>query len=205
MIRGRGLVPALFFALAGCSGTYQVVHMPQYEADLYPLTQTKSGVTIAVDDIRTGQRAERYFGADLLKEGVIPVNVIVSNFGKTRVIVKPSDILLYRGKEIVDPLPIEWVSDSAKRQHWFLRTKTEEEVDKYLENSTFKERILFPSESYRGVIFFSVPQPKTLADRWFKTFSVWSEGAPRLRVGLTNLDTGDRMLFGPFPVTLPER
>ena len=38
MIRGRGLVPALFFALAGCSGTYQVVHMPQYEADLYPLT-----------------------------------------------------------------------------------------------------------------------------------------------------------------------
>src|SRR5713101_6700194 len=105
--------------LAGC-GSYQVAQMPQYEADLYPLTQSKSGITIGIDDIRSPERAQRYFGADLVKDGVLPVNVVVSNYGKHRVVVKPSDILLHRGKEIVDPLPIQIVAAAAKGQHRFL-------------------------------------------------------------------------------------
>jgi len=190
--------------LAACSRSYQVVQVPEYGADLYPLSQTKSGVTIAVDEIRRPERAERFFGVDLVKEGIVPVNVVISNFGKQRVLIKPSDILLYRGKEIIDPLPIEMVQATVKRQRSFLAASTETQVDKFFESSTFKEAVLLPSESYRGVVFFAPPPAKTLGDRWFRVLYAYSEGGPRIRLGVTNLESGDRMLFGPFQVVLPQ-
>lgn len=201
----RVLLPVLLsLVLLGCAGSYQVVHMPQYEADLYPQSQTKAGITIAIDEIKRPQRAERYFGADLIKQGILPVAVVVSNYGKQRAVVKPSDILLHRGREIIDPLPVEIVVATAKRQHGFLRSKTEEELNKFFENTTFKETVLLPNETYRGVMFFAAPMPKRTTDRYFTALSVFRESGPRLRVGLTNLDTGDRLLFGPFSLTFPE-
>ena len=191
-------------ALLGCTRSYDVVQVPPYGADLYPLSQTKAGVTIAVDDIKRPERARRYFGADLISEGIFPVNVVVSNYGKQRVVVKPSDILLYRGKEIIDPVPLELVIATAKKQRWFLASTTEEEVGKYFENATFKEAVLLPNESHRGVVFFAPPPPKSTADRWFRMLSSYSEGGTRIRMGVTNIDNGERMLFGPFSVSLPE-
>lgn len=197
--------PAMFLALAvaGCAGSYRVVEMPQYQADLYPLTQTKSGVTIAIDEIKSAERAERYFGADLVKEGIVPVNVVVSNYGKERIVVKPSDILLHRGKDILDPMPVRLVAATAKRQHGYLASKTEEEVDKFLEGSAFKERLLMPSETYRGILFFNAPPPKKFTERFFTTYSTYGDTGSRLRVGLTNLDSGDRVMFGPFWLAMP--
>src|ERR687896_2232852 len=99
----------LVLAVAGCSSSYRVVQVPQYGADLYPQSQTKSGVTVAIDEMKAAERVERLFGADLIKEGILPVNVVVSNFGKQRILLKPSDILLYQGKEVIDPVPVEMV------------------------------------------------------------------------------------------------
>jgi hypothetical protein len=93
---------------------------------------------------------------------------------------------------------------TAKRQHGYLASSTEEEVNKFFENSTFKEAVLLPNESYRGVVFFAPPGPKRLIDRWFRAYSSYSEGGPRIRMGVTNLDSGDRLLFGPFTVALPQ-
>jgi hypothetical protein len=201
----RMLIPLLLgLVLQGCAGSYRVVQIPQYEADLYPLSQAKAGITISIDEIKSPQRAERYFGADLIKEGIVPVNVVVSNYGKQRVVVKPSDILLYRGKEIIDPLPVEMVVATAKRQHRFLRFNTEEEVNKFFENATFKETVLLPQETHRGVMFFATPTPRRTVDRFFTALSVYREGGPKIRVGLTNLDTGERLLFGPFSIALPQ-
>ena len=194
----------LVFALVGCTPSYQVVEVPQYGADLYPTSQTKAGITIAIDEIRRPDRAERYFGSDLIREGILPVNVVVSNYSKQSVTVRPSDILLYRGKEVIDPLPIPMIVAMAKRQHRFLASSTKEEVNKFFENSTFKEAVLLPNESYRGVVFFAPPAPKRLIDRWFTRYSTYSEGGPRIRMGVTHIDSGDRLLFGPFPVALPE-
>jgi hypothetical protein len=194
----------LVFALAGCTPSYQVVEVPQYGADLYPTSQTKAGITIAIDEIRRPDRAERYFGSDLIREGILPVNVVVSNYSKQSVTVRPSDILLYRGKEVIDPLPIPMIVAMAKRQHRFLASSTAEEVNKFFGNSTFKEAVLLPNESYRGVVFFAPPAPKGLIDRWFTRYSTYSEGGPRIRMGVTHIDSGDRLLFGPFPVALPE-
>lgn len=194
----------LALALLGCARSYRVVEVPQYGADLYPLSQTRAGITVAVDEIRGAERAERFFGSDLIREGIFPVNVVISNFSKQRVTVKPSDILLYRGKEIIDPLPLEMVVATAKRQHGFLSSSTEGEVNKFFESSTFKEAVVMPNESYRGVVFFAPPKTKGIVDRWFRRLSVYNEAGPRVRMGVTNLDSGDRLLFGPFSIALPE-
>jgi hypothetical protein len=199
------LLPLFPLVVCACSSSYRVVQVPQYGADLYPQAQTRSGITVAVDEMKSATRVERLFGADLIKEGILPVNVVVSNFGKQRMILKPSDILLHQGKEVIDPVPVEMVLATAKRQKSFLRSSTQAEVDKYFEEATFKETTLLPNETYRGVMFFAVPaQQKKTADRFFTTWSVYREGGPKVRVGITNLDSGERVLFAPFPIRLPE-
>jgi len=37
--------------LAGCASSYQVVQFPQREADLYPLSQTRDGISVAIDEV----------------------------------------------------------------------------------------------------------------------------------------------------------
>jgi hypothetical protein len=198
------LAPLLSLLLAGCAGSYRVVQVPHYGADLYPQSQTRSGITVAIDEMTAPERVERLFGTDLIGQGVLPVNVVVSNFGKQRVLLKPSDILLYRGKEIIDPIPVEMVMGIAKRSK-NLREATQGEVDKYLDGTLLKEAALYPNETYRGVMFFAVPPGKSFLDRFFTSYSLHNEGGPRVRIGMTNLDSGERVLFAPFPITLPEK
>lgn len=205
MTSTRLILPVFLAAvLMGCAGSYQVVQIPQREADMYPLSQTAAGVTVAIDEVRSAARAERYFGADLVKAGIVPVSVIVSNYGKHRVVVKPSDILLHQNKEIVDPLPLEMVVTTAKDEHWFLGSKTEQSIYSFFENVAFKETILFPKDTYRGVMFFAAPKPARTSDRFFTLLSVFREGGPKIRVAMTDLDSGERVHFGPFSLTAPD-
>jgi hypothetical protein len=184
---------ALVLVLLGCAGSRQVAHAPKYEADLYPVSETKAGITIGIDEIRQPERAERYFGADLLKEGIVPVSVVVSNYGKQRVVVKPSDILVHRAKNVIDPLPIA-----------SLRSRMGKELGRSIENAAFTETVLSPNESYRGVLFFATPVPKRTVDRLLSAFSALREGGPKIRVGVTNLDSGERVVFGPFLLTFTD-
>jgi hypothetical protein len=201
-------LPASILVLAiimgGCAGSYHVVQLPQREADLYPLSQTKKGVTIAIDEIKGVARAKRYFGADLIKEGILPIAVVVSNYGDRAVMVKPSDVLLHRGKEIVDPLPIEVVLEIAKRQHWFLRSKTEEQIDNFFAGMMFNETSLPPNETYQGVLFFSKPKAHRQRESSFLISSLFREGGPKVRIGVTDLESHDRLHFGPFSLSSPE-
>ena len=173
------LVALIALAVSGCASSYRVVQVPQYGADLYPQSQTRSGVTVAIDELKTAERVERLFGADLIKDGILPVNVVVSNFGKQRMVLKPSDILLHQGKDVIDPIPVELVMATAKRQKTFLRSSTEAEVDKYFAASTFKETTLFPNETYRGVMFFAVPAQKKAMERFFSSWSVYRDGGQK--------------------------
>jgi len=199
----RLIIPLVAVVLSACSSSYRVVQVPQYGADLYPQAQTRSGITVAVDEMKSPERVERLFGADLIKEGILPVNVVISNFGKQRLLLKPSDILFYQGKEVIDPLPVEMVMATAKRQK-YLRTSTEKEVDKYFGDAMLKETAVSTSETYRGIMFFALPAPKRPADRFFTSLSIFRDDGPKMRIGLTNLDTGERVLFPPFSVKLPE-
>ena len=204
-MKTRRVLPAIFLALAvaGCASSYRVVQVPQYGADLYPQSQTRAGITVAIDEMKGAERVERLFGADLVAEGILPVNVVVSNFGKQRVLVKPADVLLHRGREVIDPVPVEMVMATAKRQKSFLRASTQEEVDRYFEQTAFKETAVYPNETYRGVLFFAVPAQKRVADRFFTSLSLFREGGPKMRVGVTNVESGERVLFAPFTITLP--
>lgn len=196
---------ALF--LAGCAGSYQVVRIPQYAADLYPVSQTKAGVTVAIDEIKNPERTARFFGADLIKAGILPVSVVVSNYSENRAVVKPSDVLLHRGREIIDPIPVEVVAAAAKRQHGLLRAETEQEVDSFFENLAFKETVLLPNDTYQGVIFFAIPGPREGRDRrgrFFTVLSAFREGGPSIRVGVTDLGAGERLRFGPLSLSRPE-
>ncbi|MGH8631156.1 MAG: hypothetical protein ACREU7_10410 [Burkholderiales bacterium] len=205
MFSARILFP-VFLApiLAGCAGSYQVVKLPEREADLYPLAQTKAGITIAIDEIKSASRARTYFGTDLVRNGIVPVVVVVSNYGEHRVNVKPSDLMLHKGNEVIDPLPLEFVVAAAKRRHGFLRAKTIEQIDAFFNAVAFRETVLLPNETYQGVMFFPSPKPERTRDSFFKAYSLFREAGPRIRVGVTNLDTRDRLHFGPFSAFLGE-
>jgi hypothetical protein len=189
--------------LSSCASSYSVVQLPERDADLYPRSQTREGVTIAIDEIRGGQRATRYFGTNLTRRGVLPVTVVVSNYGKERVLVKPSDILVHRGNDIIDPLPIETIIAMAKDERWFLREKTEKQVEKYFEGLVFTESVVMPAETYQGVMFFPAPRAERNTGSLFNVMTLFREGGPRIRVGMRNMDTQDRVLFGPFSLTMP--
>jgi hypothetical protein len=77
-------------------------------------------------------------------------------------------------------------------------------VDKYFGDAMLKETSLFPNDTYRGVMFFAVPAQKRLMDRFFTSWSVYRDGGPKMRVGVTNVESGERVLFAPFAITLPE-
>ena len=199
----RMLYPVVALLVSACASSYRVVQVPQYGADLYPQSQTRSGVTVAVDEMNNAGRVERLFGVDLIKEGILPVTVVVSNFGKQRVLLKPSDILFYQGSEVIDPLPVEMVRATAKRQK-YLRSSTEKQVDKYFGDATLRETTLYPNETYRGVMFFALPAAKRPLDRFFTSWSILRDDEPKIRIGLTNHESGERVLFAPFALRLPE-
>jgi hypothetical protein len=205
MTPARVLLPLVAFVLSACASSYRVVQVPQYGADLYPQAQTRSGITVAVEEMKNPERVERMFGADLIKEGILPVNVVVSNFGKQRLLLKPSDILLYQGKEVMDPLPVEMVMATAKRQKIPAHQHREGGRQILRRRDAQGDRAFPRTKRNRGIMFFAVPAaPKRTLDRFFTSWSVFREDGPKMRIGITNLDSGERVLFAPFSVKLPE-
>ena len=198
------MLSSVALALLSCASPYQVVKLPEREADLYPLSQTRAEITIAIDEITSAERGERYFGANLIREGILPLSVVVSNYGAHRVIMKPSDILVHRGAEIIDPLPIETVIATAKNQHWSLRSKTEKQVESYFKGLAFQETILMHAETYQGVIFLPIPRPRNSSDALFTMLSLFGDSRLKVQVGVRDLDADNRLRFGPFTLSLPE-
>lgn len=187
-------------ALLSCASPYQVVKLPEREADLYPLSQTRAQVTIAIDEIANTERGWRYFGADLISEGILPVVVVVSNYGMDRVVVRPSDVLAHRGIEIVDPVPIETVIAIATKQRGSLDSKTHERVENYFRELAFRETVLMHTETYQGVIFLPAQRHKSGSDTLFTMLNLFSESWLKVDVAVRDLEGDTRLRFGPFSV-----
>jgi hypothetical protein len=192
--------------LAACAGPrYEVMRPPLRDAGLYPLAQTREGVSVAIDEIANPQRAWRYFGVNLPAIGLLPVNVIVSNHGVHKILLHPADVLLYRGREVFDPLPIEVVSTRIKRAVRPADAETAGRIERYLSEISLTENLLGINERYQGVLFFEVVEPRQ--KRW-PSFTVWTlfpEQQLKLNVHLTVIETNDRLIFGPFSLTGPPR
>jgi hypothetical protein len=191
--------------VVGCASSYRVVEVPQREADLYPLSQTRGGLSVAIDEITSSDRAARYFGVNLIEVGVVPLVVIISNNGTHRIDLKPSDVLLRQGTQIIDPLPVETVVTIAKNRHRPLRSSTQKLVAGYFDGVAFKEMVLAPGETYQGVLFFPIAQSqKKNPDSLFSAMSLFHESGLQAVVGARDLETGSRMHFGPFSLSIPQ-
>ena len=201
-LAGGHLLPAFVASLliSGCT-SYELVQPPTREADVFPHAELQDGIAIAVDEIGEPQRARRYFGADLKEKGILPVQVIVSNRSDDRVEVRPSDVLLHRGREVLDPLPLEHVLAIPKRRGLFVTDATEDQLNAFYESISFRETVLAPGETYQGVFFFDRPERRERGTRFFRLVSLYREPSLRLRVVATNLETRERIGFGPFGIS----
>jgi hypothetical protein len=199
-IMSRSFILIACVILTACATTFKVVQLPLRNADLYPLSQTKGSVTVAVDEISNPERVNNYFGVDLLEAGIIPINVVVSNHGPYQYTIKPADILLLRHTEVIDPLPIEQITAIVK-DNVSLSDETSEQVDQYFADLAFTETVLIPHDSYQGVLFFPVLRSPPDPDTMFEAIVLFKQSDLKLHVVTTNLNNQERVEFGPFPLT----
>jgi hypothetical protein len=198
----KALLLFSLLALGGCAASYEVVRVPLRDADLYPLARTEGKITVAVDEIVNPKRVWRYFSTDLIGQGILPINIIVSNHGPHRVMIQPADVLLYRGKEVFDPLPLEVV----KRAFRPTDTETRQKIDEYLSEVALKENLLGPNERYQGMLFYEIVDEREERFPRFTILTLFPAGELKLNVNLTVLETSERLVFGPFPLSgLPSR
>ena len=202
---------ALLMALlvASSCASFELVELPVREADVYPSAHERDGVAVAAEGILDPRRVERYFGADLLRHGILPVQVIVSNHSEARVRIRPSDVLLVDERRVVDPLPVDVVVEIPKARGLFITDATAARLDALYGQLALRERLLAPDETYRGVLFFDVgerPRRDPFRTRFFRLTNLFSEPPLRLDVVLTEVERGERVRFGPFGLDVePER
>ncbi len=194
---GLALLAALL--LAGCA-SYELMELPARSADLYPLADRRGGLALAVDDLSEERRSRRFFGADLREHGVLPLEVVVSNHGVGRVVIGPADVMLLRGNQVVDPLPLESVEAIVKDRVLPVAPGTARELEQLLQQLAFRDTVLAPGQSYQGVVFFDAVEEKPRGSRFFKLLRAYPRAVLQLHVAVTELDTKHRTRFGPFPV-----
>ncbi len=183
--------------LASCA-SYRFLELPIREADLYPEGETRSGVSIAIDEMADPVRVRRYFAIDLLARGILPVQVIVSNHSEHRVAVAPSDVLLMSRRQVVDPVPVELVAQLLIQDRIFVSRDTQDKIRDFYADLAMRDWVVPPGLTYAGVLFFSVPQPRTLVERYYHALGPFALGSMRLFVAVTDLDQDERIRFGPF-------
>ena len=194
MKRLSKLLIIFFLGLTACASEYWVVQIPLRNADLYPRSIRRGEVTVAVDGITDRERVKTYFGVNLMKEKVLPVNIIVSNHGNGRYVIKPSDVLLMKGNEVLDPMPIEAVLEVVKEEHGWMSERTTQQVKTYFTNLVLQETVLIPQESYQGVLFFKIKEDEE-EDHSFVIRRLFREGSMKIYIGVTNAETGERTIF----------
>lgn len=203
----RLIVILLFFiaVLTACSKPHLFVPIPMRDADLYPQSQTKGGVAVAVDELTRPQRIKQYFGADLIRAEVLPINIIVSNHGQARFVIKPSDVLLMQGKEVIDPVPVTTVEAAVLDEYGRMSQETAKKVDAYFGKVTLQETVVAPHENYQGIIFLKTERRKEDSGandaQSFSMEQLFREGKLKVRIAVTDLETSERIHFGPFSLT----
>jgi hypothetical protein len=192
------LLLGVALGLTGCTTPFEVVRLPKRDAEVYPASQSLERVAVAVDAIARKHRAANYFGAPLPEAGVLPVNITISNHGDQPVQVHPADLLLNYAGQVVDPLPLAKVAQRIRRLHGGVEEQTAREIDRYLEQVSFGDRIVGTGETYQGVVFFDTRRQEAETFRHVRVFRVFDSAGYRLHLRVTQMDSRDRLAFGPF-------
>jgi len=196
--KGPLVLACLALSLQSACASHEFVQLPVREADVYPYAEIKYGIAVAVDEISDPGRINRYFGTDLIQEGILPVEVILSNHGPHRVKIGPADVLLVRGTEVIDPLPVEKVVNGPKSKGLWTSDKTGEQIDQLFADLILKETVVGQGETVRGVMFFRAPERPTPWSRYFSVLSLFPQPRLQLHLVITDLEDKERIRFGPF-------
>lgn len=183
--------------LAGCAGV-ELAALPAHEADLHPYAQRRGGVSLAVDEISDRDRIRRHFGRDLLAQGILPVRLLISNHGRNPVRVSPADVLVMRGREVLDPLPIEQVQRAARPRGLRVGRRAKAEVAAYLRELALDERMLAPGETLQALVFVDASPEQDVPWRFLRLLGSYPAPRMRLQLAVTDLESGERLRFGPF-------
>jgi len=88
----KGLVSlGLIFSIS-CAAT----KLPEVEIrplSQYSLSQRKSDIALAIDPYFEEERVKKYFGFNLLEDGILPVFLIVENQGDDLILIRPNDLV----------------------------------------------------------------------------------------------------------------
>lgn len=197
MCARRFLLSAVLLVMLSACASHEVVRIPERSADLYPGYRAAGQVAVAVDPVRDGERSERYFGANLPRQDILPVVVVVSNHSGSRIAVDPAEIIQTRGTTVIDPLPPEAVIRGELRPRAASR-QTRDAVEEYLHALVFQRYELMPGDTYRGVLFFPVTRNDRRDTGGFQVRDVFSGGLLTMSVAVTDMDRNERRIVGPF-------
>ncbi len=180
----KSFIIALFLltALTGCATPYHTMKPPLRDADVYPDAQTIAGLTVAVDEVADPDRVRQYFGTDLTREDILPVMIVFTNHEDDRFLVRPGDVLLMDGTNVIDAIP----ADSIQKM---VRGGTD---------LALQETVIPARGSYRGVLFFKVK--KLEAGLYGKVEQLFT-GKLSIRIVVTDQDSHERLHFGPFSLS----
>jgi hypothetical protein len=67
--------------------------------------------------------------------------------------------------------------------------RTEEQIDDFFESLVFTQTALSADDTYQGVLFFSMPRASKRRDTTFMISTLFREGGPKVRVGVTQPQT----------------
>jgi len=185
--------------MACASARFEVVDLPLRDAGLYPRSHTVADLSVAVDEFSSPDRSVRYFGADLMGSGILPLDVLVSNFSNHRWSVRPADVLLRKGDSVIDPLPLSMVTDLIKGEAGY-NAETKKMIENHIDELMLKDTVVFPRDNHRGLLFFPIIEQRERSS-FFSRIPLFTEGL-RLHVVATNMDTGERKMFGPYSIFL---
>ncbi len=174
----------LFFliVLTGCASSYHTAQLPLRDADVYPDAQTIAGLTVAVDEMADPDRTRQYFGVDLTKDDILPVTIVFTNHENDRFLVRPSDVLLMEGNNVVDAIPADRIGKMVRGGA----------------DLAMQDTVIPAQGNYRGVLFFRINRKEP--GLYGKVEQIFTSG-PSVRILVTDQDSKERLHFGPFPLS----
>ncbi len=182
------VLPVALTCLALASACAAPTHSPLVtvtprSADVHPTAQRDSGVSLAVRDATTADRRLRsVWGPAFAESGILPIEVIVSNQGRDAVSIEPGDVFVLRGSETLASLSFDQVAELIEQP---------ERVRPFALRTT----IVPPGRSLQGILFFDVSDGRGWLERLLDAYPA---PVSRVHVALTNIETQQRLRFGPF-------
>lgn len=149
-------------------------------------TDARDGVAVQTKAIHDKQDLEAYFGQDLMKYSILPVQIAVHNKAYGAPLPFNRDGVRLQGPngESLTGLSVDQVMDEAKKSYWRTAgwtvafgifgavpsainiTNTNNKMRGDYEKRLIENGIIHPGETREGVMFFSVPKESNSLNGW---------------------------------------